>query len=77
MRKDLWQLIDGIVQNKMRFGILTNATLVRDDIASRLAGYVHRLDYIQVSVDGGHGPVWGPDGSELYYRVASRTGPYM
>jgi len=23
---------------------------------------------IQVSVDGGHGPLWGPGGSELYYR---------
>ena len=23
---------------------------------------------IQVSVDGGHGPMWGPDGTELFYR---------
>ena len=51
-RTDLWELVEGIVKNKMRFSILTNGTLITDDAASRLNTYRRRLDYIQVSVDG-------------------------
>ncbi len=51
-RKDLWELIDGIVENKMRFGILTNGTLITDKVGKKLKKYSRRLDYIQVSVDG-------------------------
>jgi len=51
-RRDLWELVDGIVRNKMRFSILTNGTLITDDVVSRLHGYRRRMDYIQVSVDG-------------------------
>jgi SynChlorMet cassette radical SAM/SPASM protein ScmE len=51
-RPDLWELIESIIKNKMRFSILTNGTLINDRAASRLLKYKHRLDYIQVSVDG-------------------------
>ena len=51
MRKDLPELLDGIVNNKMRFSILSNGTLINDEIAQFIAG-TGRCDYVQVSVDG-------------------------
>jgi SynChlorMet cassette radical SAM/SPASM protein ScmE len=52
IRQDIWELVDGIVKNKMRFSILTNGTLVTQEIAEQLVAYRQRLNYIQVSVDG-------------------------
>lgn len=51
-RKDMWELIESIVRNKMRFSILTNGTLITEQAAKKLDHYRRRLDYIQVSVDG-------------------------
>ena len=51
-RPDFWELVEGVVRNKMRFGILTNGTLITKEVASRLSEYRRRLDMIQVSVDG-------------------------
>lgn len=51
MRPDLLELIDGIIRNRMRFSILSNGTLITDEIAERLAG-TGRCDYVQVSIDG-------------------------
>ena len=50
-RQDLNELIEGIVRNRMRFGILSNGTLITDDIAAFLAS-TGRCDSVQVSVDG-------------------------
>jgi SynChlorMet cassette radical SAM/SPASM protein ScmE len=51
-RQDLWELIEGIVKNKMRFSILTNGTLINENTASHLNLHRRRLDFVQVSVDG-------------------------
>src|SRR4030067_1933095 len=51
-RDDLKDIIDGIVLNKMRFKILSNGTLITDEIASHIAS-TRRCDSIQVSIDGG------------------------
>jgi SynChlorMet cassette radical SAM/SPASM protein ScmE len=51
MRKDLARIIDGIVRNRMRFSILTNGTLITDEIAEYIAS-TGRCDYVQVSIDG-------------------------
>lgn len=51
LRPDLTDLIDGIVQNKMRFGINSNGTLINDHIAEYIAE-THRCNYVQVSIDG-------------------------
>lgn len=53
-RPDLFQLIDSLVANRMRYSILTNGTLIDEDTAdSFLQGKrAMRLDSIQVSVDG-------------------------
>jgi SynChlorMet cassette radical SAM/SPASM protein ScmE len=50
-RPDLPQLIDGIVRNRMRFSILSNGTLMTDELAAHLA-QTGRCDSVQVSIDG-------------------------
>ncbi|MGZ7179576.1 MAG: radical SAM protein [Halobacteriota archaeon] len=53
-RPDLFPLIDEIVANRMRYGILSNGTLITDTVVARLAEKKRRLrlDSIQVSIDG-------------------------
>lgn len=51
IREDLPTLLDAIVRNRMRFAILSNGTLIDDDIAAFVAG-TGRCDYVQVSIDG-------------------------
>ena len=51
IRADLPELLAAIVKNRMRFAILSNGTLIND----QLAGFIHktkRCDYVQVSIDG-------------------------
>lgn len=50
-RKDLRELIEGIVHNRMRFNILSNGTLITDEMANFLAA-TGRCDGVQVSIDG-------------------------
>jgi len=51
IRKDLSELIEGIVQNRMRFSILSNGALIDDEIAAFI-GSTNRCDHVQVSMDG-------------------------
>ncbi len=51
MRPDFQELIEGIVRNGMRFSILSNGTLITDEMAQFLAS-TGRCDYVQVSIDG-------------------------
>jgi SynChlorMet cassette radical SAM/SPASM protein ScmE len=51
-RKDIFELIEGIIKNKMRFNVLTNGTLITTEIAKALARVRQRCDFIQVSLDG-------------------------
>jgi SynChlorMet cassette radical SAM/SPASM protein ScmE len=53
-RSDLFELIDGLIANRMRYSLLTNGTLVTEKL---LSGFEEgkrrlRLDSIQVSIDG-------------------------
>jgi SynChlorMet cassette radical SAM/SPASM protein ScmE len=50
-RKDLKQLVKSIVANRMRFNILSNGTLITDDMASFLFS-TGRCNGVQVSIDG-------------------------
>lgn len=54
VRKDLFELIDGVIDNRMRYSILSNGTLIDENV---LAGFSKgkrrlRLDSIQISIDG-------------------------
>ncbi|GBD96017.1 MAG TPA: SynChlorMet cassette radical SAM/SPASM protein ScmE [Nitrospirae bacterium] len=49
-RKDLRELIKGIVHNRMRFSILSNGTLITDEMAAFLAS-TGRCNTVQVSID--------------------------
>jgi SynChlorMet cassette radical SAM/SPASM protein ScmE len=51
IREDLREIIGGIVRHRMRFGILSNGTLIDDDMAAFLAS-TGRCNYVQVSIDG-------------------------
>ncbi len=51
IREDLPQLIEAIVKNRMRFSMLSNGTLINDDIAEFIKK-TNRCDSVQVSIDG-------------------------
>ncbi|MGZ4848988.1 MAG: radical SAM protein [Halobacteriota archaeon] len=53
-RSDLITLIDGIITNRMRYALISNGTLITDEIiASLMEGKRRlRLDYVQISIDG-------------------------
>jgi SynChlorMet cassette radical SAM/SPASM protein ScmE len=51
IREDLKELLEGIVRNRMRFRILSNGTLITDEIASYIAS-TRRCERVQVSIDG-------------------------
>jgi SynChlorMet cassette radical SAM/SPASM protein ScmE len=51
-RPDLWALIDRAIENRMRYSLLSNGTLVDADVVARLQERRTRLDSIQVSIDG-------------------------
>ena len=50
-RKDLKDIIRGIVENRMRFSILSNGTLITDEMAQFITS-TKRCDHVQVSIDG-------------------------
>jgi len=50
-RQDLFELIEGIVKNRMRFNILSNGTLITNEVAAFLAS-TRRCEGVQVSIDG-------------------------
>lgn len=51
LRRDLKELIEGIVENRMRFSILSNGTCITNEIAAFISstGY---CDGVQISIDG-------------------------
>jgi Fe-coproporphyrin III synthase len=51
IRKDLQEIIEGIVRNRMRFSILSNGSLISTEMAAFLAK-TGRCNFVQVSIDG-------------------------
>lgn len=54
VRPDLWELIDAVIANRMRYSLLTNGTLITEKIVAMFetGGRLERLGSIQVSIDG-------------------------
>ena len=54
VRQDLWDLIDAVIDNRMRYRINTNGTLLTEKIVARFetGQRCRRLSGIQVSIDG-------------------------
>lgn len=54
MRKDFFVLVDSIIENKMRFSILTNGTLIDENTLMEFSKGKRRLrlNSIQISIDG-------------------------
>ncbi|MBN2398994.1 MAG: radical SAM protein [Candidatus Aminicenantes bacterium] len=54
LRPDIFDLIDGIIANRMRYNILSNGTLIDEKLIKKFEHGKRRLrlDYIQVSIDG-------------------------
>jgi len=54
VRPDLWDLVDSVVANGLRYSILSNGTLIREDTVAKLCepSRRRRLNSIQVSIDG-------------------------
>ncbi|WP_197525929.1 SynChlorMet cassette radical SAM/SPASM protein ScmE [Methanocella paludicola] len=50
-RSDIREIIEGIILNRMRFSILTNGTLITDELAAFLSS-TRRCKTVQVSIDG-------------------------
>lgn len=51
IRDDLLEIIDAVIENRMRFSILSNGGLIRPEHAEYIAS-TGRCDYVQISVDG-------------------------
>jgi SynChlorMet cassette radical SAM/SPASM protein ScmE len=53
-RPDLFELIDGIIANRMRYSLLSNGTLITEETLKQfeVGKRRQRLDSIQISVDG-------------------------
>jgi SynChlorMet cassette radical SAM/SPASM protein ScmE len=53
-RPDFWELVDGVITNKMRYSILSNGTLINEQVLARFQEGKRRLrlSSIQVSIDG-------------------------
>ncbi len=53
-RPDFWTLVDGVIANRMRYSILTNGTLIDEEVVAQFQVGKRRLrlDSIQVSIDG-------------------------
>ncbi len=50
-RKDIKEIICGIVENKMRYSILSNGTLLTEEMA-KFISQTKRCNFIQISLDG-------------------------
>ena len=58
-RKDIFQIIDGIISNRMRYSILTNGTLIDEDLLTAFEKGKRklRINSIQVSIDGSNADI--------------------
>lgn len=73
-RRDLWELIDAIIENRMRYSILTNGMLVTEKTlrAFEQGKRRQRLSSIQVSIDGSCAEVHDKSRGKGSFKLAIR-----
>ncbi len=54
LRPDMWEIVDGLIENRMRYSLNTNGTRITEQVIAELhkGKRRKRLDGIQVSIDG-------------------------
>jgi SynChlorMet cassette radical SAM/SPASM protein ScmE len=54
LRPDIFELIDGVIANRMRYNLLSNGTLIDEKLLKKFEHGKRRLrlDFIQISIDG-------------------------
>jgi SynChlorMet cassette radical SAM/SPASM protein ScmE len=70
-RLDLFELIDGIIANRMRYALLTNGSLVTEKVLAQFENGKRRkrMDYIQISVDGSRAEVHNRSRPDSFTRA--------
>ncbi len=70
-RPDLFQLIDGVIANRMRYQMLSNGTLITEKVLAQFEVGKRRLrlDSIQVSVDGSRAEIHNQSRPNSFDRV--------
>lgn len=74
VRPDLWELIDGLIENRMRYSINTNGTLITENVLAEFdkGKRKTRLGSIQVSIDGSCAEVHDKSRGEGTFEKATR-----
>ncbi len=52
IRRDFCEILESVVLNRMRFSVVSNGTLIRNELLQKIDPFKKRCDYFQVSVDG-------------------------
>ena len=70
-RRDLFDLIDGLIANRMCYQLLTNGTLITERMLAQFEGGKRRLrmDSIQLSVDGSRAEIHDRSRPNSFHRV--------
>lgn len=71
-RPDLFELIDGIISNRMRYSLLSNGTLIDEKTIEKFSSGKRRLrlDYLQVSIDGSRAEIHNLSRPDSFDRAA-------
>ncbi len=70
-RPDIFELIDGIIDNRMRYDLITNGTLITEEILEKfkIGKRRLRLNYIQISIDGSSAEIHDKNRPESFDRA--------
>ncbi|MFO7685065.1 MAG: radical SAM protein [Desulfobacterales bacterium] len=71
LRPDIFELIDGIIANRMRYNILSNGTLIDEKLLKKFEHGKRRLrlDYIQISIDGSRAEIHNQSRPDSFDRA--------
>jgi SynChlorMet cassette radical SAM/SPASM protein ScmE len=71
LRPDIFELIDGVIANRMRYNILSNGTLINEKLLEKFAQGKRRLrlDFVQVSIDGSRAEIHDKSRPESFVKA--------